>query len=62
MTRVISLNSTAKFLYEFFVGKDFAVEDVSAALVGEYGITKEQADIDAAKWVLSLKDCHIIVE
>lgn len=60
MTRIISLNSTARMLYEAWMDKEFTTEDVARTLVDTYGIGDEQALQDAAKWVESLIQCGII--
>ena len=60
MTRIISLNASAKLLYEELQGKDFAVEDAAKILKDTYGIGHEQAMTDAAKWVESLRGCKVI--
>jgi len=60
MTRIISLNASAKLLYEELQGKDFALEDAARLLEATYGIAHEQAMADAAKWVESLRNCEII--
>lgn len=60
MTRIISLNASAKLLYEELQGKDFAVEDAARILEDTYGIGHEQAMTDAAKWVESLRGCKVI--
>ena len=60
MTRIISLNKSARLLYEEMAGKEFAEEDVAKALVDIYGIGDELALADARKWVDSLKECGVI--
>ena len=60
MTRIISLNATARMLYETWMNKEFTTEDVAKTLVETYGISDEQALQDAAKWVESLIQCGII--
>lgn len=60
MTRIISLNKSARLLYEEMAGKEFAVEDVAKVLVDRYGIEDELALTDARKWVDSLKECGVI--
>ncbi|MBO7248173.1 MAG: PqqD family protein [Bacteroidaceae bacterium] len=62
MTRIISLNATAKLLYETMSGKYFQLEDAAMALVENYGIDKKQALEDAAKWVEALTSCGVIEE
>ena len=60
MTRIISLNSSAKVLYEQLTGKEFSLEDAAQVLVGNYGISQEMALADAGKWVDALKECKVI--
>lgn len=60
MTRIISLNASAKHLYETLQGKEFVLEDVAKILETTYGIGHEQALADAGKWVDALRDCKII--
>lgn len=60
MTRIISLNSSAKLLFQELSGKDFELDDVAQVLMENYGITPEMASADAAKWVDGLKNCGII--
>ena len=61
MTRIISLNTSARLLYQALVGQDFTVEDVAKVLTDTYGIDNERALRDADKWVESLKQCGVIV-
>lgn len=60
MTRLISLNKSAHFLYETLVGKDFCVDDAAKLLMEKYGIDEERALKDAQKWVDSLKECGVL--
>ena len=60
MTRIISLNQSARLLYLELVEKDFTLEDVANIMVVKYGITKELALADASNWVDSLIECGII--
>ena len=60
MTRIISLNKSARLLYEALAEQDFGVEDVAKVLVDTYGINDEQALQDAKKWVESLIQCGVI--
>jgi hypothetical protein len=41
--KLISLNSTAAFLWKELVGKEFTAEDMASLLVEEYGIDMELA-------------------
>ena len=60
MTRIISLNVSAKLLYERLQGCEFSLEDAAKVLVGTYGIGHEQAMNDAAVWVEALQKCKVI--
>ena len=54
-SKLITLNSSAAFLWREVEGKDFDVETLAALLVGEYGIDEALASKDAKaiaeKWV-----------
>ena len=60
MTRIISLNASAKLLYEQLVGKVFTLDDAAKVLVDTYAISSEQALADAEKWVDALRKCGVI--
>ncbi len=60
LTRVISLNSTAKLLFETFAGKEFSVGEVVTVLVEKYGISQELAGADAEKWIEGMKKASIL--
>ena len=62
MTKVISLNDTSVLLWKELTGKDFTCEDAADVLVATYGIEKERALTDAAKWIEKLKGCDILEE
>lgn len=60
MTKVISLNNSALILWNELINSDFTLEDAAHILMNHYGIPKEQALIDAQKWVDNLASCGII--
>ena len=60
MTRIISLNTSARLLYETLAEREFTTEDAAKVLVDTYGIGQEQALNDAKTWVESLQKCGII--
>ena len=60
MTRIISLNASAKLLYEQLLDKEFTLEDAAKVLVNTYGISIEQALEDAEKWADALRKCGVI--
>ena len=60
MTRIISLNASARLLYESLSEKVFTLEDAAAVLVSTYGISQEQALKDTQVWVEALQKCKVI--
>lgn len=60
LTHVISLNKSAKFLYESFLEKEFELNDVANLLESTFNITHERAEKDAKIWVDSMKECQVI--
>lgn len=57
MTRIISLNASARLLWENLEGRDFTLADAVQVLVGHYGIDPAQAEADAARWVEQMEAC-----
>lgn len=60
MTKVISLNATALLLWNTLKGSEFTLEDAAEVLVKQYGIDRDRATTDAAKWVDALTKCGVI--
>ena len=60
MTRIISLNDSARELYEHLVDKDFTLDDAAGVLVDIYEIPLLQAQRDAEVWIDALKKCGVI--
>jgi hypothetical protein len=54
MTRILSLNASAKLLYEQLSGREFTAEDAARMLSDTYGIGEEEALLDARKWMDAL--------
>ena len=54
MTRILSLNASAKLLYEQLSGREFTSEDAARVLSDTYGIDEEEALLDARKWMDAL--------
>lgn len=61
MTRIISLNASARLLYQVLAEKEFTLEDAAKVLQETYGISEEQALTDANVWVEALTKCGVIV-
>lgn len=59
-THVISLNKSAKFLYESFIGKEFTTEDIANLLESTFNLSRERAETDAKIWVDSMIECQVI--
>ena len=57
--KLISLNSTAAFLWEKVEGKEFTTEEMAQHLVEEYGIDMELALTDAGKLAQAWIDAGI---
>lgn len=61
LTRIISLNSTAKLLWESMAERgEFSVENVANVLISTFGIDESMATADAEKWCSSLRACAVI--
>lgn len=60
MTKIISLNESALFLWNKLQGSDFSMEEAAQVLINQYGISKEEALSDVKKWADKLSECGII--
>lgn len=61
LTKIISLNPTALYLWENLSGKDFSIEEAAELLVQKYGVDKATATQDAAKWIEKMTNEGIMV-
>ena len=57
--KLISLNSTAAFLWKALEGKEFTTEQMAQLLVDEYGIDMELALTDSANLIKSWTEAGI---
>lgn len=57
--KLISLNSTAAFLWKALENKEFTVEDMAQLLVDEYEIDMELASTDSASLIKAWLDAGI---
>lgn len=57
--KLISLNSTAAFLWKSLVGKEFTAEEMAQLLVDEYGIDMDLALTDSKKLMQSWAEAGI---
>ena len=59
LTKIISLNASALYLWNELQGKEFDTESVANMLVEHYGIDKGVATADAERWIEKLRECNI---
>lgn len=60
LTKIISLNESALYLWQSVEGISFDVEHVASLLVEHYGIDADVAQRDAQRWVDKLAECGLI--
>ena len=60
LTKIISLNESALYLWNAIEGKDFEVNTVANLLAEHYGIDDEVAQHDAERWIDRLEECGLI--
>lgn len=58
--KVISLNSSAAYLWEAVMGKDFTADDLTELLLEKYEVERETAARDAASLVQQLADAGVV--
>ena len=61
-TRAMEVNDSFAFLWNKFSDIDFSVEDLASALVEEYGIDAEAAQIDASQTVSIWRESSLLKE
>lgn len=62
LTRIISLNDSALYLWQHLEGREFSVERVAELLVEHYGIDDEIASRDASRWVERMEECGLLAQ
>lgn len=60
--RMISLNSSAAYLWESVEGKDFSIQDLADLLVERYGIEMDTAMADSEALVAKWKEAGLLEE
>ena len=60
LTRIISLNESALYLWNALEGKSFDVNKVADLLAESYGIDDEVAMRDAQRWLDKLEECGLL--
>ena len=61
MNHVIAFNDTSLFLYNQLKDKDFTLDDVVAALLGEFEVDEATARRDAAAWIADMEKNHLLL-
>lgn len=59
--KLISLNSTAAYLWEELVGKEFTINEMAELLISRYGIDKELALKDSQTLAQAWADAGIAI-
>ena len=62
MTKVISFNSTAEWLWNRFRGVEFSLDDAIRLLCERFQIDAATAEIDAKKWIEQLLHCNALTQ
>jgi hypothetical protein len=60
MTKVVSFNATAEWLWNTLYGTTFSQEDVTRLLTERFKVDAETAEADAKKWIEQLLQCNAI--
>jgi len=60
MTKVVSFNDTAEWLWNTLYGRTFSPEDVSRLLTERFLVDDETAEADARKWIDQLTKCNAL--
>ena len=61
MTKIISFNMSAEWLWHELSGKDFVKEDVVALLKNSYDLDDATAEQDAQRWIEQCIKSEIII-
>ena len=62
LTKIISLNDSALYLWRAIEGKEFDVNTIADLLAEHYGIDDQVAQSDAARWLDRLEECGLLEE
>lgn len=60
MTKIITLNDSALFLWNQLESKDFSVEDAVAVLCKNYEVEESLAKSDAQAWIKRMQECGLV--
>lgn len=62
MTRVISLNDSAVYLWNALCEGEFTVLDAARLLMERYEVDEATAARDAAAWIARLEECGVVTD
>lgn len=60
MTKVVSFNPTAEWLWNTLYDRTFSPGEVTRLLVERFRVDAETAEADAKKWIEQLEHCNAI--
>ena len=60
MTKLVSFNPTAEWLWNSFLEKDFNEDDVISVLIEHYHVDSDTATKDASTWIKQLLSCNAL--
>ena len=60
LTKIISFNAVAEWLWHTFSDSDFTEAEVADLLVKHYTISMEQAIADARQWIAKLLEAQLL--
>ena len=60
LARLLTLNASAKLLFERLSGREFILKDVADILIEVYSISMDEALNGAETWIESMKKYHVI--
>lgn len=61
LTRIISLNPSARLLWEALVGKEFSLDEAAGLLAATYHLSPGHAARDAEAWVASMQKAGLLL-
>lgn len=62
MTKVISFNATAEWLWNTLYGQTFSLDDLIRLLTDRFQVDAETAEADAKKWIEKLEQCKALIK
>jgi hypothetical protein len=60
MTKVVSFNPTAEWLWNKLIGSDFSEDDVVQLIIDNFNLDAATATADAQRWIAQCVDAAII--